>query len=60
VACRRWTGEAPQQDKLLLAEAGDVGEGLRSSERSQQCQQQHLVERINHLGLLPGVGQTLK
>ena len=49
--------EAAQQFQLLLAEAGDIDEGLRPSQHGEQTQQQHFVERIDHLAGLAVVRQ---
>ena len=49
--------EPAQQFQLLLAEAGDIDEGLRSSQHREQRQQQHLVERVDHLAGLAAVRQ---
>ena len=47
--------EAAQKLKLLDAEAGDIGEGLRPGQHGEQTQQQDLIERIGHLaGLAAG------
>ena len=52
--------EPAQQLELLLAEARDVDEGLRPGQHREQTQQQHLVERIDHLAGLARVRQSLK
>ena len=41
--------EPAQQIELLLAKAGDVGEGLRPRQHREQAQQQDFIERINDL-----------
>ena len=52
--------EPAQKIELLLAEPGDIDEGLRPGQHRQQTQQQHLVERINHLAALPRIRQILE
>ena len=55
----RWRslGERPepaQKLALLGPEAGDLDEAVGSRQNRQQAQQQHLVERVDHLAALPG------
>ncbi len=52
--------EAPQQGECLDAEPGEIGEAISSGQHGKQRQQQHLVQRINHLAALPPVGISLK
>jgi hypothetical protein len=52
--------EAAQQRELLFPEAGDVGEALGAGQVREKGQQQHLVERVDHLGPLPRIGQVLE
>ena len=47
--------EPPQQGQLLLAEPGDVGERFRPRQGRKQGQQQHLIERRDHLASLAAV-----
>jgi len=49
-----------QQAELLLAEAGDVGDGFRPGQHSQQAQKQDLGQRIHHLAALARVRQILE
>lgn len=52
--------EPAQQCELLLAEPGDVHDRLSSRQHRQQAEQQHLVERVDHLAALARVRQTLE
>jgi hypothetical protein len=52
--------EPAQQSQLLLAEAGDVGDGFRPGDHRQQTQQKHLRERVFHLRQLPTIGQIFE
>ena len=52
--------EAAQKLELLVAEEGDIDEGLRPGQHREQTQQQHLVERVRHLALLARVRQILE
>ena len=52
--------KAPQERQLGPAEARDVGHRLRPRQRRRQHQEQHLVERIGDLALLPVVRQVLE
>ena len=52
--------KAPQERKLGPAEARDVGHRFRPRQRRRQHQEQHLVERIGDLPLLPVVRQVLE
>jgi len=45
---------------LLLAESRDIDEGLRSGKHSEQAQQQHIFERIDHLAALPWIWKIRK
>src|SRR4051812_1468144 len=61
----RWCslGERPepaQKLALLGPEAGDLDEAVGSRQNRQQAQQQHLVERVDHLAALPRVRQRSK
>jgi hypothetical protein len=52
--------EPPQQFELPLAEPGNVGDRLGTGQHGEQAQQQHLVERVDHLAALARVRQTLE
>ena len=58
-AFAKWP-EPAQHVQLLVAEAGDVGNGFRPGQHGEQAKQQHLVERIHHLRALPMVRQILE
>jgi hypothetical protein len=63
VVPRRSLGKRPepaQKVALLRAEAGDLDEALRPRQHRHKAQQQHLVERVDHLATLPRVRQRLK
>ena len=52
VICRGFIekrSDAAQQSELLFAKLGDVGESLSPGQHRQQGQQQHLIERLDHL-----------
>jgi hypothetical protein len=49
--------EPAQKIELLLPEARDVDEGLGSGQHRKQTQQQHLLERTEHLAGLARVWQ---
>jgi hypothetical protein len=60
---RRAIGKRPkpaQKVELLRPEAGDFHEALSSRQDRQQAQQQHLIERVDHLATLPRVRQRLE
>jgi hypothetical protein len=52
--------EAAKKLDLLLAEPRDIDEGFRSGKHSEQAQQQHLFERIDHLAALPRIRKIRK
>jgi hypothetical protein len=52
--------EPAQQGELLVAEAGDVGDGFRSGQHRKQAQQQHLSQGVHHLAALPRVRQVFE
>ena len=52
--------EPAQERELLLAEPGDVDEGLSPGQHRQKAQQKHLIERIHHLAALARVRQILE
>jgi hypothetical protein len=47
--------ETAQRVELLLSKPRDIDERLRSAPHREQTQNQHLVQRINHLATLPRV-----
>jgi len=59
-ACRREMGETGATGRSSFAETGNIDEGLRPSQHRQQTQQQHLIERIDHLAELARVRQILE
>ena len=56
----RERAKPPQQVDLLRAEPGDVGETIGVGEHRQKTEQQHLVERINHLAGLPTIRHVIE
>ncbi len=50
----------PQQRQLLIAEAGDVGDGLGPGQHGQQEKQQHLGQGVHDLPRLPRIRQILE
>jgi hypothetical protein len=52
--------EAAQQPELLLAEPRDIDERFRSGQHREQAQQQHLLQRVDHLSALTRVRQILE
>lgn len=54
-------GPKPAQEiELLLAEAGNVGDGFRPGYHRRKTQQQHLIQRIPYLRTLPAVSQIFE
>ena len=54
---RREGAKLAQQNKLLVAEAGDVGDRLGPGQDRQKAKQQHFGQGVHHLALLPGIRQ---
>jgi hypothetical protein len=52
--------EPTQQLQLFFTKAGNIRERIRPGQHRQQAQQQHLIQRINHLARLPRVRKPLK
>ena len=52
--------EAAQQLPFLLAEAGDIDDGLRPGQHREQAQKQDLVQGVDHLAGLPRVRKHLE
>ncbi len=63
VVRRRAVAKRPkpaQKLKLLLAEPGDINDGLSPRQHRKQEQQQHFVEGIDHLAALPRIRKIFK
>jgi hypothetical protein len=48
--------KTPEQIELLFAKQRDVREGFSPGQHRQKAEKQHLVQRIDDLPLLPGIG----
>jgi hypothetical protein len=52
--------QPPPQFELPVAEPGDVGDRLGTGQHGKQAQQEHLIERVDHLIALARVRQILE
>ena len=52
--------ETAEEVELLLAEPGDIGEGIGARQYREQGQQQHFGEWIRDLAALPCIGQVIE